>query len=82
MAMITKRVRLTFEGEAVKEPVIYKMGHEFQVVTNIRMADVEHGFGWVMLEVDGEADEVERCLSWVEGLGVRIDPVAGDVVEG
>lgn len=80
--MATKRVRLTFEGDAVTEPVIYKMGHEFQVVTNIRMADVERDFGWVILEVDGEADEVERCLRWVEGLSVRVDPLAGDVVEG
>ena len=80
--MVTKRVRLTFEGEAVKEPVIYKMGHEFRVVTNIRMADVEHGFGWVILEVEGEADETQRCLDWVASLGVRIDPLAGDIVEG
>ena len=80
--MVTKCVRLTFEGEAVKEPVIYKMGHEFRVVTNIRMADVEHGFGWVILEVEGEADETQRCLDWVASLGVRIDPLAGDIVEG
>ena len=80
--MVTKRVRLTFEGAAVKEPVIYKMGHEFQVVTNIRMADVEHDFGWVILEVEGEAEETQRCLDWVESLGVRIDPLAGDIVEG
>lgn len=80
--MVTKRVRLTFEGAAVKEPVIYKMGHEFQVVTNIRMADVEHDFGWVILEVEGEAEETQRCLDWVASLGVRIDPLAGDIVEG
>lgn len=79
--MATRRVRFTFEGEAVKEPVIYLVGHEFDVVTNIRMADVEHDFGWVVLELDGEHDEIDRALAWVEGKGVRIDPVAGDVVE-
>lgn len=79
--MATRRVRFTFEGDAVKEPVIYLLGHEFQVVTNIRMADVEHDFGWVVLELDGDHDEIDRALEWVAAKGVRIDPVAGDVVE-
>ena len=79
--MATRRVRFTFEGDAVKEPVIYLLGHEFDVVTNIRMADVEHDFGWVVLELDGDHDEIDRALAWVEQQGVRIDPVAGDVVE-
>ena len=79
--MATRRVRFTFEGDAVKEPVIYLLGHEFEVVTNIRMADVEHDFGWVVLELDGDHDEIDRALEWVAAKGVRIDPVAGDVVE-
>ncbi|MYG90486.1 MAG: FeS-binding protein, partial [Chloroflexi bacterium] len=57
------------------------VGHEFDVVTNIRMADVEHDFGWVVLELDGDHDEIDRALAWVADKGVRIDPVAGDVVE-
>lgn len=80
--MARRRLRFTFEGEAVKEPVIYLLGHEFEVVTNIRMADVEEGFGWVVLELEGDSGEIDRAIGWVESKGVRIDPVAGDVVEG
>ena len=80
--MATKRVRFTFEGDAVQEPVIYLLGHEFEVITNIRMADVEHDFGWVILELEGDADEIDRGLAWVELKGVRVDPISGDVVEG
>ncbi len=79
--MATRRVRFTFEGDAVREPVIYLLGHEFAVVTNIRMADVEHEFGWVVLELEGDHDEIDRSLAWVEAKGVRVDPVSGDVVE-
>ncbi len=79
--MATRRIRFTFEGDAVKEPVIYLLGREFDVVTNIRMADVEHDFGWVVLELDGAHDEIDRALGWVAAQGVRIDPVVGDVVE-
>ncbi|MYJ91858.1 MAG: FeS-binding protein, partial [Chloroflexi bacterium] len=64
-----------------KEPVIYLVGQEFDVVNKNRIADVEHDFGWVVLELDGDHDEIDRALAWVADKGVRIDPVAGDVVE-
>ena len=38
--------------------------------------------GWVVLEMDGQIDEIERGLEWVAAKGVRVDPVPGDVVEG
>ena len=80
--MARKRVRFTFPEQLIREPIIYQLGHEFQVVTNIRMADVEEYVGWVMLELDGEPDEIARSLDWAEAKGVRVDPVEGDVVEG
>jgi hypothetical protein len=36
----------------------------------------------VVLELDGEMDEIERGVRWVVEQGVRVDPVAGDIVEG
>ena len=80
--MAKKRVRFTFEPQLIREPLIYQMGHQFQVVTNIRMADVDEQVGWVVLEIDGEADEIERSIRWAEEKGVRVDPITGDVVEG
>jgi NIL domain len=80
--MERRRVRFTYPEGLIKEPIIYLLGHEFQVVTNIRMADVEQKSAWVMLELDGEADEIARALDWAEAKGVRVDPVEGDVLEG
>ncbi len=80
--MASKRVRFTFEGERAGQPLIYRLGHEFALVTNIRMADVEADFGWVVLEIEGEAAEIERGIRWMQEQGVRVDPIGGDVVEG
>lgn len=77
-----QRVRFTFPRDMIKEPVIYQLGHKFQVVTNIRRADVREDMGWVVLELEGEDAEIQRGLQWVRDTGVRVDPVAGDVVEG
>ena len=77
-----RRVKFTFPEDLIREPVIYRLGHEFQVITNVRMADVDTGTGWVVLELEGEPAEIDRSLSWAQERGVRIDPVAGDVLEG
>jgi len=80
--MSVRRVRFTFPEELIKEPLIYQLGHEFKVVTNVRMADVDEHTGWGVLELEGDAEEIERSIQWAQSKGVRIDPVVGDVVEG
>ena len=80
--MDKKRVKFTFPTDLISEPVIYQLGIKFKVVTNIRRADVREDFGWVVLELEGEDDEVSRGLDWVTETGVRVDPVSGDVIEG
>ena len=66
----------------ITEPVIYQLAKKFQIVTNIRRADVREDMGWVVLELEGEEDEIDSGLEWVTSTGVRVDPVGGDVVEG
>ena len=80
--MGTQRVKFTFMTQRVKEPIIYQLGQNFNLVTNIRRADVREDMGWVVLELDGDDSEIERGLDWVSAIGVRVDPVSGDVIEG
>ena len=80
--MAIRRLKLTFPTDLIKEPVIYLLGQKFEVITNIRMADVDEKTGWVVLELEGEATEIERSVAWAESEGVRVDPITGDVVEG
>ena len=80
--MVKRRVKFTFPPELIKEPIIYKLGQRFKVITNIRRADINGGKGWEVLEVEGEGEDIERGIVWVTGKGVRVDPVIGDIVEG
>ena len=80
--MVKKRVKFTFPQELITEALIYELGKQFTIVTNIRRADVREDMGWVVLELDGDEDEIARGLDWVAAKGVRVDPVSGDVVEG
>jgi len=72
----------TFPQELIREPIIYNLGQQFNVITNIRRADVSEDKGWVVLELEGEENDIEQGITWVTSKGVRVDPVIGDVVEG
>ena len=80
--MPIKRVKFTYEQQMIKEPIISILSKDFDLVTNIRRADVREDMGWVVLEIEGEENEIQRALDWVATKGVRVDPISGDVVEG
>ena len=80
--MAQRRVRFTFEGEQVKEPVIYRLGKDFPVITNIGRALVEGDSGWVVLELEGDMQSIENGLEWVRSQGVQVTLLDGDVIEG
>ena len=80
--MAQKRVKFTFPQNHITDPVIYQIGHKFKIVTNIRRANVRDDIGWVVLELDGDDQEISDSLDWVISLGVRVDPVGGDIIEG
>jgi ABC-type methionine transport system ATPase subunit len=74
------RVKLTFPEPLIKEPLIGRMVRQFEVMPNIRRANVEEKVGWIVCELDGDHAEVERAVAWLEEAGVQVDRL-GDVVE-
>ncbi len=80
--MAKRQVMFTFPESLIKEPIIYNLGHQFKVVTNIRRADVSENKGWVVLELEGSEEDIKRGIAWMTNKGVRVDPVIGDIVEG
>ena len=82
MSRISQRVKFTFQIEDVKDPIIYNLGKTFDLITNIRRADINDEVGWVILELQGEEKSVTNGLEWITSLGVRVDPIGGDIIEG
>ncbi len=76
------RVYLTFNEDSVKEPVIWKLAKEFDVITNIRTAEVKDHMGLVGLEIEGENDVVEASVKWLEKQGVHVEPIEQSVIAG
>tara|TARA_Y100000758_G_scaffold223215_1_gene161188 strand:+ start:440 stop:682 length:243 start_codon:yes stop_codon:yes gene_type:complete len=80
--MATQRVKLTFPDDLVVRPIIYELGRDFDIIPNIRRADIRDYEGWVILELDGMVTEIEKGLMWIDSIGIRVDLLSGDVLEG
>jgi ABC-type methionine transport system ATPase subunit len=70
--MAKKRVTLIFPQELLLEPIIYTMGRQFNLVTNIHLADITEEKGWLVLELEGDEKRIEEGLAWVMAKGVRV----------
>lgn len=75
------RVRLTFPEPLITEPVIGRMVRQFDVLPNIRRANIEDTVGWMVCEITGANRDIDQALAWLSDTGVHVD-FLGDVVEG
>ena len=73
MPTVRKKVFLTFPQKLIKEPIIYNLGKNFPVVTNIRGASVTDEIALVALLLEGEEAEVERAVQFLTGRGVKVE---------
>jgi hypothetical protein len=75
--MARQRKKLTFPPDLMNSPLVYSMGKQFPVVTNIRRANVSGDRGWIILEISGSDEEIDRALDWVKTQGVRVEDSDG-----
>lgn len=76
------RLFMSCPEEAVAKPLIYDIVKEFDVVPNIRRADVEERSGWMILELSGEPDSVDAAVDHLREAGCVVNRMEGDVVAG
>ncbi len=69
---IKKTIHFDFTQELVKQPLLYQLNKQFNVVINIRGASVTDEGGFVALELDGESVEVDRVLAYLKSLGIAV----------
>ena len=71
--MAKRRVMLTYRPEVSSEPIVYNMGQQFNLTTNIHRADASEDRGWIELELGGDETDIESGIAWAISRGVRVD---------
>jgi hypothetical protein len=76
------RLFVSFPEVLVERPMIYEIVKQFDVIPNLRRANVEAHSGWMILELAGAPDARAAAIAYLEGLGCTVNRMEGDVVAG
>ncbi|RME62889.1 MAG: ferredoxin [Nitrospirae bacterium] len=79
--MVKIRVKLTFPQHLIKEPVLFTMAKKYDVMPNIRRARVTDTVGEMVLELEGEEENLNAGIQSLRDQGVVVEYVEGDVIE-
>ncbi len=72
---------LIFPQQLIKEPVIYQMSKKFNVVFNLRRAKITDKVGEIVLELEGEKDDLAKATDWLREKGLKVEPITRDTIE-
>ena len=78
--MATRKVMLKYPEELIKEPALFRMAKEYDVMPNIRRARVTDTVGEIVLELEGTPEGLEQGVRYLQEQGVLVEPLEGDVV--
>jgi ABC-type methionine transport system ATPase subunit len=73
------RVRLTYPNDLIKEPIIATLARDFEVLPNIRKAEIEGDMGWVICEIQGDAKKIDSAISWLKEKGIEVEILGSEV---
>lgn len=79
--MAKQMVHLVFPQKLIKQPVIFTMAKKYNLVPNIRRAKVTDTVGEMTLELTGTKQNLDKATSYLEKIGIKVEPVVGDIVE-
>jgi ABC-type methionine transport system ATPase subunit len=75
------RLWLMYPPKHITSPVICELVTRFELVINIRQAEVRDEIGIVCLELEGGRTDLKKATKWLERKGIKVEPVEINVIE-
>ena len=81
MAKESQRYWLSFPVERARQPLIWELSKKFDVIFNIRSANITDNIGIIALELTGGRKTIQAAMKWLRNRRVDVDPIELDVIE-
>jgi len=75
--VITKRLVLNFTEDTAAQPIIFNLGQQFDITTNIVRADMTESGGTILVEITGAPGDIEAGIEFAISRGVRVEEAFG-----
>ena len=72
---------LTYPPALIKQPLIYWLIKKFDIIPNIRGANISDEMGLLAIEIEGAHDEIDRAIAWLREQGVTVEPIEKNIIE-
>jgi ABC-type methionine transport system ATPase subunit len=76
--LVKLRVKLEYPEGLVTEPIVAQLVTLFNIIPNIRGAHVSNSSGWLICELDGDPENVESAVGWLQSKGIVVSVLGGD----
>jgi ABC-type methionine transport system ATPase subunit len=78
---VKEKFYLTYPPALIKEPLIYLLIKKFDIIPNIRGANVSDEMGLLAMEIEGAQDDIDRAITWLREQGVTVEPIEKNIIE-
>ena len=80
--MAKKAFQLYFPQTRIKEPIMFTVARDLNLLLNIRRAKITAEAGEATIELEGDLKNIQAAEKAFQQKGVKIESVLGDIVEG
>ena len=80
--MAKKAFHLYFPQKLIKEPIMFVVSRDLNLLLNIRRAKITAEAGEATVELEGEVKNIDKAEKTFRDKGVKVESVLGDIVEG
>ena len=79
--MAKKALHLIFPEKLIREPIMFLVARDHHLVLSICRARITATAGEATVELEGDAQDLERAEKAFKENGVKVESVLGDVIE-
>jgi L-aspartate semialdehyde sulfurtransferase ferredoxin len=76
-----ERFYLTYPPALITQPLIYLLIKKFDVIPNIRGANVSDEMGLLAIEIEGTQSDIDQAIAWLREQGVTVEPIEKNIIE-
>ena len=80
--MAKKAFHLYFPQKLIKEPIMFVVARDHDLLLNIRRAKIGAEAGEATIELEGDLKKIDQAEKVFRDRGVKVESVLGDIVEG
>ena len=71
--MTDRKLVLYYSKDTVGQPIIYRLGQEFNLICNIIKAEMDYdNQGYMVLDVSGQESDFQAAWEYLRGLGIGL----------